>query len=80
MANKQDLKDVDSSQLAAYCKEVAHSPTADAAVTEEAWRLRREWFRVVGPPPAPDPKLNELGLAEERALADRMSDFLTAVL
>ena len=80
MANKQDLERLDSSQLAVYCKEVARSPTADAAVAEKAWQLRREWFRVVGPPPPLDYELNELRLAEERAMADRMADFLTAAL
>lgn len=80
MASKQDLKNLDSSQLAAYCKEVSHSPTADATLVEEAWRLRREWFRVVGPPAPLDYKLNDLRLAEERALSDRMADFLNVVL
>jgi hypothetical protein len=63
-----------------YCNEIAHSPAAAPAAAEEAWQLRQEWFRVVGPPPPLDHKLNELRLAKERALSDRMADFLNAAL
>jgi hypothetical protein len=80
MANKQDLERLDSSQLAAYCKQFADSPSAEAAAVEQAWQLRQQWFSVVGQPPPIDPKLNDQRLADEKALAGRMADFLTAIL
>ncbi|MGA2645587.1 MAG: hypothetical protein ABSF15_12800 [Candidatus Sulfotelmatobacter sp.] len=80
MLSKQNFERLNSDGLAALCKSVVYKPGVETAVAEEAWQLRREWVRLVGSQQPLDYKLNEGIQAEEKALAVRMANFLTATL
>jgi len=80
MPSKDELKQLPLDVLAVWCKRIADRPEqCTAAVSDEADKLRRQWFYLEGLPSS-NPAEQEQRERQHAELKECMAEFLADVL